>query len=87
MHGIRYKNSSFLLGTLQTKAEYNPNFVDYQTYMTYKINDKVELSFLGNFLKNIQFRSETETQHLVLWYVANLKFIFPVRSKIYLEQF
>ncbi|MBP7209726.1 MAG: TonB-dependent receptor [Paludibacteraceae bacterium] len=52
MHGIRYKNSSFLLGTLQTKAEYNPNFVDYQTYMTYKINDKVELSFLGNFSQN-----------------------------------
>jgi hypothetical protein len=52
MHGFRYKNSSFILGTLQTKAEYNPNFFDYQTYITYKPHEKVELSFLGNISQN-----------------------------------
>ena len=52
LHGFRYKNSSFILGTLQTQAEYNPNFFDYQTYITYKPHEKVELSFLGNISQN-----------------------------------
>ena len=34
MHGIRYKTSRYLLGTMDTKGEYKPNFVDYQTQMT-----------------------------------------------------
>ncbi len=53
MHGVRYKNSSYLLGSLQTKGEYNPNFVDYQTFMTYRMTPKAELSFLGNVSQNI----------------------------------
>lgn len=52
LHGVRYKNSSLLLGTLQTDAEYQPNFFDYQTYMTYEFSDQWELSFLGNFSQN-----------------------------------
>ena len=34
-NGVRYKTNRYLLGSLDTKGEYNPNFVDYQTYMTY----------------------------------------------------
>lgn len=57
MHGIRYKTSQYLLGTLATKGKYQPNFVDYQTYMTWKLGkDKAasrwEMSFLGNFSQN-----------------------------------
>lgn len=52
IHGFRYKNASWLLGTLQTNAEYDPNFLDYQTYITYKPHDKVELSFLANLSQN-----------------------------------
>ncbi len=52
MHGIRYKTSAYLLGTLDTKAEYNPAFLDYQTYMTYQLKPKWELTFLGNFSQN-----------------------------------
>ena len=37
MHGIRYKTSRYLLGTLATQGNYNPNFVDYQTQMTWKL--------------------------------------------------
>src|ERR1035437_7778719 len=48
MHGIRYKTSAYLLGTLDTKAEYTPAFFDYQTYLTYQFNPKFELTFLGN---------------------------------------
>jgi len=52
MHGVRYKTSAYLLGTLDTKAEYNPAFFDYQTYMTYQLSPKSELTFLGNFSQN-----------------------------------
>ena len=52
MHGIRYKTSAYLLGTLQTKGEYDPAFVDYQTYMTYQLKPKWEMTFLGNFSVN-----------------------------------
>jgi len=53
IHGIRYKTAAYLLGTLDTQGEYNPSFVDYQGYFTYKLNDKSELSFLGNFSQNL----------------------------------
>lgn len=52
MHGIRYKTSAYLLGTLQTKGEYDPAFVDYQTYITYQLKPKWEMTFLGNFSVN-----------------------------------
>lgn len=52
LHGLRYKTSKYLLGTLQTKGEYSPSFIDYQTYMTYQLAPKWELSFLGNFSQN-----------------------------------
>jgi hypothetical protein len=60
MHGIRYKTSSYLLGTLDTKAEYKPEFFDYQTYLTYQLSPKSELTFLGNFSQNsYQFVPQT----------------------------
>lgn len=52
MHGIRYKTSQYLLGTLDTKGEYLPSFIDYQTYLTYQIAPKWEVTFLGNFSQN-----------------------------------
>ena len=40
MHGIRYKTSRYLLGTMDTKGEYKPNFVDYQTQMTWHLGNR-----------------------------------------------
>lgn len=53
LHGIRYKTSAYLLGSLDTQGEYNPSFVDYQGYFTYKLSEKSEMTFLGNFSQNI----------------------------------
>lgn len=47
-NGIRYKTTRSLLGSMDTKGEYDPNFLDYQTYMVYQPNKRWELSFLGN---------------------------------------
>ena len=54
--GIRYKTNRSLLGTMDTDAEYNPEFIDFQTYMTYKLSPRWEMNFLGNVsLNNYRF--------------------------------
>ena len=50
--GIRYKTSQYLLNSMDTKGEYNPSFIDFQTYLTYDITPKFEVSFLGNYGQN-----------------------------------
>ncbi|MDR3250130.1 MAG: TonB-dependent receptor [Tannerella sp.] len=50
--GIRYKTNRSLLGTMDTEAEYNPDFTDLQTYMTYKITPKLDIDLLGNLSLN-----------------------------------
>ncbi len=52
VHGFRYKTSKYLLGTLDTKGEYSPMFLDYQTFMTLKLAPRWEMTFLGNFSQN-----------------------------------
>ena len=39
-HSLRYKTSQYLLGTLDTQGEYDPSFVDYQTYLTYQLSKR-----------------------------------------------
>ncbi len=41
MHGIRYKTSQYLLGSLDTQGSYKPNYIDYQTQMTWTL-DKIK---------------------------------------------
>ncbi|MBQ0121310.1 MAG: TonB-dependent receptor [Bacteroidales bacterium] len=48
LHGARYKRNSSLLGSLESKGEYDPQYFDYQTYLVYKPSKKFNVSFLGN---------------------------------------
>lgn len=50
--GIRYKTTQSLLSTSDTKAEYDPSFIDAQTYITYDLSPKWEISMLGNYSHN-----------------------------------
>lgn len=50
--GIRYKTIRSLLSTTDTKAEYDPSFLDAQTYMTFDLSSKWEVNFLGNYSHN-----------------------------------
>lgn len=50
--GIRYKTGRSLLKTMDTNAEYDPNFIDLQSYITYKLAPKWEINFLGNLAVN-----------------------------------
>ncbi|MDE6647213.1 MAG: carboxypeptidase-like regulatory domain-containing protein, partial [Prevotella sp.] len=51
-HGVRYKTNQYLLGSLETKGEYRPNFLDYQTYITYKPSQRWEIDLIGNVSEN-----------------------------------
>lgn len=56
LHGFRYKRNSSLLGSLETKGEYDPQYFDYQTNITYKMGSKWKASFLGNIsINNYRF--------------------------------
>lgn len=50
--GIRYKTNSYMLGSLDEDGEYNPRFLDFQTYITYQLSEKLDISFLGNVAQN-----------------------------------
>jgi len=51
--GIRYKTTKSLLGTTDTKAEYEPAFLDAQTYITLGLSSKFQVDFLGNVSSSI----------------------------------
>ncbi|MCX7954270.1 MAG: TonB-dependent receptor [Bacteroidales bacterium] len=49
---VRYKTTTYLLKSLDVKGQYQPKFYDIQTYLTYELSEKTEISFLGNFSNN-----------------------------------
>lgn len=60
IHGFRYKRNSSLLGSLETKGEYDPQYFDYQTNLNFKISSRWKASFLGNIsVNNYRFTPET----------------------------
>jgi hypothetical protein len=50
--GFRYKTTKYLLNSTETKGDYEPRFLDFQTYISYDLSDKLEVSFLGNYASN-----------------------------------
>ncbi len=48
----RNKTTSYLLNSLETEGDYNTTFHDFQTYLTWDINPKLDLSFIGNISVN-----------------------------------
>lgn len=62
LHGIRYKRNSSLLSSMDTKGEYDPNFFDYQTNMTFRPAQKWKVNFLGNIaINNYKFTPTDRT--------------------------
>lgn len=52
MSSMRYKTTSYLLGSLDTKGEYHPNFLDYQLLTSWHPNPQWSLDVLANFADN-----------------------------------
>ena len=51
-NSLRYKTNRYLLGSLETRGEYNPSFLDYQTYFHYTPNKRWTVYFIGNASHN-----------------------------------
>lgn len=82
-HGLRYKTNRYLLGSLETKGEYRPNFLDYQTYITYQPNERWSVDFIGNISENhYNFRpSDRETSFGTMQNVKSFKVYFDGQEK------
>ncbi|MBO5133895.1 MAG: carboxypeptidase-like regulatory domain-containing protein [Bacteroidaceae bacterium] len=52
MTSIRYKTTRYLLGTMDTSGEYNPNFLDYQAYFSWRPNRRWSFEAIGNISDN-----------------------------------
>ena len=52
LNSVRYKTNRYLLGSTDTKGEYKPNFLDYQTYLSYSPNKRWKVDFIGNISDN-----------------------------------
>lgn len=50
--GVRYRNNSLLVNSQQTNSNFNPTFLDVQSYSTYRFSKKFNLSFLGSIAIN-----------------------------------
>ena len=50
--GVRYKTTQLLLGSLDSKGEYEPNFIDWQMLLNYKLNEKLSIGLLTNYSRN-----------------------------------
>jgi hypothetical protein len=71
-NGLRYKTTKYLLGSLETKGEYEPNFLDYQTYMSYRPNNRWEIDFIGNISDN-HYNFEPEDRETKFGTLENVK--------------
>ena len=82
-HGLRYKTNRYLLGSLETKGEYRPNFLDYQTYITYQPNQRWNFDFIGNISENhYNFSpSDRETSFGTMQNVKTFKVYFDGQEK------
>jgi len=49
---FRYKTTEYMLNSLETKGDYSPNFIDFQTFWTYYINPKLSINFLAHISDN-----------------------------------
>ena len=50
--GARYKNNKYILGNMETKGTYQPNFTDIQGSLSYKITPRLEASAFGYYSRN-----------------------------------
>ena len=82
-NGIRYKTTQYLLGTMDTKGEYRPSFIDYQAFLNYMPNDRWRISFLGNISDNhYNFYSEDrETSFGTMQDVKSFRVYFDGQEK------
>lgn len=82
-HGLRFKTTQYLLNSLETKGEYKPQQIDYQTYLSYSPTKNWTIDFIGNISENqYEFQPEDrETSFGTLEDIHSLKVYFDGNEK------
>lgn len=82
-NGLRYKTSRYLLGSLESKGEYNPNFLDYQTYLNWRPNSRWSVDIIGNISNNHYnfYPEDRETKFGTLENVRSFKVYFDGQER------
>ncbi len=83
LNGIRYKTNSYLLGSLETKGEYRPSQLDYQTYLSWKPSKRWQVDIIGNInVNHYKFvPSDRETSFGTMDNVMGFKVYFDGQEK------
>ncbi len=76
--GVRYRNNSLFINSKDIQTNSNPNFTDAQLFLSYLVNSKFKIDFLGNFSLNnynytpktrrTKFGTITNPQELIVYY-------------------
>lgn len=86
MTSARYKTTRYLLGSTDTNGEYQPNFLDYQAYLSWHPNKRWSLDVLGNISDNhynfvpkdreTTFGTITDTKNFKVYFDGKEKDVF-----------
>ena len=81
--GVRYRDNSLFINSKDVVTTANPNFTDAQTFLSYSVNPKLKIDFLGNFsLNNYNFTPQSRRtkfgtisnpQELIVYYEGKEK--------------
>jgi hypothetical protein len=84
--GIRYKTNQYLLGSLDTKGDYAPSYVDVQSLIHYNIGSQWSVDVLANYSQNnysfvpttreTTFGTISEVKQLTIYFEGQEKDLF-----------
>lgn len=82
-NGLRYKTNRYLIGSLETNGEYEPDFLDYQTFLNWRPDNRWSVDLLGNISDNhYKFKPEDrETRFGTLENVRSFRVYFDGKER------
>lgn len=89
MTSVRYKTTRYLLGAMDTNGEYNPKFLDYQAYVSWRPNARWSFDVIGNISDNTyQFEPEDrETNFGTMEAAKKFKVYFDGQERDYFRTY
>lgn len=72
--GARYRNTQYVLKSLDTKGQYKPSFADIQTHFVFDVNEKLVIDVLGSYTNNKYLVQPTDQNTVFGTFQDALKF-------------
>ncbi len=82
-NGLRYKTNQYMLGSMETKGEYKPKFLDYQAYLSWMPNKTWTIDAIG-YISNNKYNftpTSRETKFGTLDAVKSFKVYFDGKEE------